>query len=178
MDIGARIRKLRRLQGRTLAEIAAKAGFTRSFLSKIESGATMPPVATLTKIAESLGTKIGALLDADAHATTVHTPASTSGARLVSTRKGYSFHAFAAERADKKMQPFLFVAEKGRVEPQPLEHRGEEFVFVLEGSMKYRVGAVEYRLSRGDSLYFDAEEPHDLEPLTKKVVYLGVFVER
>jgi transcriptional regulator with XRE-family HTH domain len=178
MDIGGRIRKLRRVQGRTIAEVASKAGFSRSFLSKIESGATVPPVATLTKIAESLGTRIGALLDEDAQETTVHTTAAASASRLVSTRKGYSFHAFAAGRPEKRMQPFLFVAEKGRIRPRPLEHRGEEFVYVLEGGMKYRVGAVEYRLSRGDSLYFDAEEPHDLDPLTRRVAYLAVFVER
>jgi hypothetical protein len=44
--------------------------------------------------------------------------------------------------------------------------------------MEYRVGAVEYRLRPGDSLYFDAEDEHDFLPITDHVKYLGLFVER
>jgi transcriptional regulator with XRE-family HTH domain len=178
MTLGERIRKLRRQQGRTLEEIAGACGFTRSLLSKIESNKTVPPVATLTRIAAALGASVASLLSEEQHHSTVHTPAKQAAGRLVRTKKGYLFHAFAADRSAKLMQPYLFVAEKGRVRPQELAHRGEEFVYVLEGRMRYRVGSVEYRLERGDSLYFDAEEPHDLEPLTARVVYLGLFVER
>lgn len=178
MDLGSRIRKLRRQQGRTLEEIATACGFTRSLLSKIESGKTTPPVATLTRIAAALGVQVADLLSDETQHTTVYTAAADARRGLVRTRKGYLFHTFAAGRSGKRMQPYLFVAGKGKVKPQALEHRGEEFVFVIEGRMRYRVGAVEYRLGPGDSVYFDAEEPHDLEPLSKRVVYLGVFVER
>lgn len=178
MELSSRIRKLRRQQGRTLEEIGTACGFTRSLLCKIEAGKTTPPVATLTKIAAALGVQVSDLLSAETQRTTVHTVAADADKGLVRTKKGYLFHTFAAGRPGKRMQPYLFVAEKGKIKPQALEHRGEEFVYVIEGQMKYRVGAVEYRLTAGDSLYFDAEEPHDLEPLSKKVVYLGVFVER
>jgi transcriptional regulator with XRE-family HTH domain len=178
MELGSRIRKLRRQQGRTLEEIAGNCGFTRSLLSKIESGKTTPPVATLTRIASALGVQVADLLATEAQSTTVHTAAAGARKNMVRTRKGYLFHTFAAGRPGKRMQPYLFTAEKGKVKPQALEHRGEEFVYVIEGRMKYRVGPVEYSLGPGDSLYFDAEEPHDLAPLTKRVVYLGVFAER
>ncbi len=76
------------------------------------------------------------------------------------------------------MQPFLFVAEKGKIQPGPMSHGGEEFVHVLSGRMRYHVGETTYTLGPGDSLYFDAEEKHDLEPITTQVRYLAVFVER
>ena len=178
MEIGERIRKIRKRQGRTLQEIADRCGFTRSLLSKIETGLTSPPVATLTKIASALGVRPSSFLEDADDASTVHTPAAAAKGRgLVATDKGYSFHAFAAGRAEKMMQPYLFVAEKGKVKPKPLSHRGEEFVYVIEGRMKYRVGRVEYTLGAGDSLYFDAEEPHDLEPVAGRVEYLAVFTE-
>jgi len=179
MTIGERMRKIRRRQGRTLQEIAGRCGFSRSLLSKIETGRTSPPVATLMKIAGALGVKASAFMEEADGAATVHTPAERAGAEgLVKTEKGYSFHSFAAGRPDKLMQPYRFVAQKGKVKPGALSHRGEEFVYVLEGKMKYRVGRVEYMLSAGDSLYFDAEEEHDLDPVSKEVSYLAVFCER
>ncbi len=49
---------------------------------------------------------------------------------------------------------------------------------MLEGEMKYRVGSVEYVLRPGDSLYFDSEDQHDLQPISRRVRYLAVFSER
>jgi quercetin dioxygenase-like cupin family protein len=103
-----------------------------------------------------------------------HTRARDTGSSLVATRTGYSFHAFAGGRAAKRMQPYLFVARKGEVRPDLLTHAGEEFVYVLEGRMEYRVGDTRYELGAGDSLYFDSAEPHGLAPLTALVRYLGV----
>lgn len=178
MDIGARIHKLRRRQGRTLQAVADSCGFTRSLLSKIENGRTVPPVATLTRIAAALGVSISALLDGAGQVGTVHTPAGKIGKRLpVTTDKGYSFFTFAAGRTDKLMQPFLFEVRKGGVKRHKLSHVGEEFLYVLEGEIKYRVGSAEYRLGPGDSLYFDAEEEHEVTPVSRRARYLAVFTE-
>lgn len=188
MELGKRIKKLRRQQGRTLQEIADVCGFTKSLLSKIESDKTSPPVATLAKIAKALGISLSALVETAEQSGTVFIPASKSqfdgkgkkGAvpeGFATTDMGYSFFTFASERLEKKIQPFLFVAEKGKIKGGGLSHEGEEFVYVLEGTMKYQVGSIEYTLGPGDSLYFDAIEEHSLQPQTDKVVYLGVFTD-
>jgi mannose-6-phosphate isomerase-like protein (cupin superfamily) len=39
-------------------------------------------------------------------------------------------------------------------------HLGEEFLFVLEGSVEFRGGERIIELVAGDSLYFDSEIPH------------------
>ena len=178
-QIHARIRTLRRLQKRTLKDVAAQCGFTESLLSKIESGKTTPPLATLARIATALGVGLSDLIDGERAVATVATPAEVlKNRKATRTGKGYGFHVLAAERSGKIMQPFLFVAEKGGVKPGALSHSGEEFVYVLEGEMRYRVGATTYTLGPGDSLYFNAEEEHDLEPMTDQVKYLGIFTER
>lgn len=174
-----RIRTLRRLQKRTLKDVATQCGFTESLLSKIEAGKTNPPLATLTRIAIALGVSLGDLLDEQRASSTVVTPAATlAGQTETRTAKGYGFHVLSAGRGGKIMQPFLFVAEKDGVKPGLLSHSGEEFVYVLEGQMRYRVGSTTYTLGPGDSLYFDAEEEHDLEPITPEVRFLGIFAER
>ena len=175
----SRIRTLRRRQQRTLKDVADRCGFTVSLLSKIESGKTTPSVATLTKIAGTLGVDLGTLLDVQRHKSTLVTLASAVQASPATrTDKGYGFHLLAAERTKKLMQPFLFVAERGGVKRSPMSHSGEEFIYVLDGRMQYYVGNVAYTLGPGDSLYFDAEEEHDLEPLTESVRYLAIFTER
>jgi transcriptional regulator with XRE-family HTH domain len=176
METGDRIKKLRTQQLRTLQEIADACGFTKSLLSKIENGRTAPSVASLSKIAAALGVKLSQLLEDSAGGGTLcETNKEVLAKGLTSTEKGYKFHSFASGRADKTMQPFLFVAEKGGVKGKPLSHPGEEFVFVLEGSMEYRVGNTVYRLGPGDSLYFDAVEEHDLKPVSARAVYIAVF---
>jgi transcriptional regulator with XRE-family HTH domain len=173
-----RIRALRRLQKRTLKDIADRCGFTVSLLSKIESGKTMPPLATLTRIAQALGVPLGDLLEPRAEKSTVFTPASAHLATQTRTDKGYLFSLLASERANKLMQPILVTAHRGEVFPGGLSHTGEEYIYVLEGSMQYRVGSVTYTLNPGDSLYFNAEEEHDLQPVSETVRFLAIFCER
>lgn len=176
--IGARIRSIRVRQKLTLQQLGDRVGCTRSLLSKIETGKTMPPVATLSRIAKALGVSTGAILDEPDGANVIFTPADTATERQIETQKGYQFHAFAAGRVDKTMQPYLFTACKGKVKPETLSHSGEEFIYVLNGVLNYTVGNVTYRLGPGDSLYFDAEEPHDLTAESETARYLAIFVDR
>ena len=62
-DMGDRIRILRINQKKTLQEVADSCGLSKSMISKIENGKTIPSVATLVKIAQSLGTSISILLE-------------------------------------------------------------------------------------------------------------------
>lgn len=176
MNPAARIRALRRQQKRPLRDVAARCGFTVSLLSKIEAGKTSPPVATLAKIAAALGVGLGELVDDGPSKSTLFQPAAVRAATAATpTDKGYGFHLLAAGRSAKRMQPLIFEARLGEIRPGPLSHDGEEFVYVLEGRMHYRVGATTYTMGPGDSLYFDAAEEHDLIPLTSVVRYLAVL---
>ena len=178
MDIGKRIRKLRRQQDFTLQEIADKCGFTKSLLSKIENNVISPPVSTLSKIADALGVKIAAFFDEQGHSgPLLVTAEEINSGKLTKTDKGYFFYAYAAQKQNKAMQPFYFVIRKNEVKRQALSHVGEEFIYVLEGRMKYRIGNIEYTLKTGDGLYFDASDKHDFEAITNEVRYISVFTE-
>jgi len=176
--LGERLRRIRRQQGRTLEEIAQRCGCTRSLLSKIETGKSSPPIATLTRIAQALGVAMTELLDAESDSGVTYTPADPRGAALTTTDKGYRFRLLAGDAAGGRMQAYLFTARKGEVRAGALHHPGEEFVHVLSGAMRYRVGKREFRLQTGDSLHFDAAQDHDLEPISAEVRYLAVFVGR
>lgn len=178
MELGTRIRMIRKRMRLTQEVVASACGFTKGLLSKIENSRTMPAVSTLTRIAEALKVPVSSLLDESPSAGTVKIPASAlSKDQFIMTDRGYSFFAFAKQRPDKKIQPFMFEVEKGKVKPQALTHSGEEFIYILKGTVNYRVGDVTHILREGDSLYFDAEEEHEVMPVTKKAKYLAVFTE-
>ncbi len=174
--IGRQIRKLRRQQHRTLQEISDACGFSKSLLSKIENGRVIPPIATLVKIAGAMGTKVTALLEAAENVRTVVNRRDEVIRNTVRTEKGYAVFPFASEHRSKKMQPFLFTAKRGEVLPHEVTHEGEEFIFVVEGSLKFHVGDVEYTLRQGDGLYFEALDAHGFEPLSETATYIDVFV--
>lgn len=172
---GPHIRALRQRQGRTLNDIATACGFTPSLLSKIETGATNPPVATLTAIANALGVPVTGLLGIEALSTVaVHDPAAGRSFGP-STDKGYRFAALAAGRGTTCMTPYLFTAERNGVKPGALAHPGEELVMVLNGELRFRVGHVSYHLREGDVLAFDAAVDHDMEPISERATWLAVF---
>jgi transcriptional regulator with XRE-family HTH domain len=178
MDLGIRIRKIRLEQNRTLQDIADSCGFTKSLLSKIETGKTVPAVATLVKIAEKLGVSVSVLLDDNDNNGTVYTPQSVIERKgMITTEKGYSFFPIAVERREKMMQPFLFIAKKGQIKTNGLSHEGEEFIYIMKGKIAYKVGEEEYLLQPGDSLYFNSIQSHELIPISEEVHYLAVFTK-
>jgi len=127
MNVGTRIRMIRKSQNRTLQEIADICGFTKSLLSKIETGKTSPALSTLTKIASTLGVQISTLTDSKQHAGAVHTPGKNiASSDMVEMMDGFHFYSYASEKINKHMQPFLFVARRGKPDEKPVRHAGEE----------------------------------------------------
>jgi transcriptional regulator with XRE-family HTH domain len=176
LAIGTHLRKIRIRQSRTIQEIADKCKLSKSMISKIETNKVIPSVSTLVKLANSLGTNVSALLEENGGLTSVLAHADEVDANLTRTDRGYHIYPFAAGYKNKKMQPFFFVAKKGEVKEHHLTHEGEEFIYVLEGQMKFQVGDIEYSLKEGDSLYFDSLEKHQVVPVTDTVKYLDIFV--
>jgi transcriptional regulator with XRE-family HTH domain len=180
MSIGPRIRTLRLRSRLRLQDVADRCGFTKSLLSKIETGAVKPPVATLVGIARALRVPVSVLLGEHEDGRTVLMRAAAAAADrpMERTDKGYRYRLLAGERVDKAMQPFIFRARRGEVRPGALRHEGEEFVFVLSGALDFRVAGATYALAAGDGLYFDSDEDHDFTPTTAEATWLAVFHER
>ncbi len=149
----------------TLDTLAEATGLTKSFLSKVERGASVPSIATALRLAHAFGISVGQLLG----------EAEDSGAIAVLRRADrHSFMRGDAAggdedyvplvpgRAVKAMEPFLVhPLAQFRSARLPSTHMGEEFIFVLAGSIEIDFG--DHRsvvLEHGDSLYFDASLPH------------------
>jgi len=177
LKIGTHIRKLRRMQQMTLQDVADVCGFTKSLLSKIESGKTVPPVATLVKIARALNTTISTLVEEGNNIDCVFIPAVSVEMDMMKTENGYAIVPLAVEYKTKRMQPFMFTARQEDIQGKTLSHEGEEYIYVLDGSMQFQVGVTIYSMKSGDSLYFNAVAEHRIVSVSSdSVKYIDIFV--
>lgn len=161
-EIGKRIKAFRTEKRITLEGLALKTGFTKGYLSKVETSKKSPPVSTLGIIARALGATISALLGEEASRTSLCLV--RKGERPLIARDGtafgYSYEAMAYRYPNKIMEPFLLTLPVKPKKRTFYQHEGEEILFVIQGTMKFLHGSEEYIVHEGDCIYFDANLPH------------------
>ena len=165
LEIGSQIRRLRNRRSLTLQELAELSGLSKPHLSQIENNVVTPPIATLLKIATALGVGIGYFFKD-----------SSKPSNVVVTRKndrygvakgphishiGYQYEPLAYPKVNKSMEPFVVEMEQREAKDIVFNnHRGEEFLFLLNGRLEFRCGDDVIVLEEGDSIYFDSDIPH------------------
>jgi len=175
LNLGQKIKTLRQRKGLSLQQMAGRTNLSVPLLSQIESEVVAPPVATLLKISKALNVNIGYFFQEE-----------ESGKRAVIVRKnerkqvfrrihedpskvGYYYESLAYPKADKHMEPFQVQFEvKKKEDLLFFNHKGEEFVFVLEGQLEFNYEDETFILEPGDSLYFDSSLPHAFRAVGKK----------
>lgn len=174
-DVGQRLRHLRQRRGLTQRALAAACGLSANAVGLIERGESSPSVSTLHRLALALEVSIADLFsDAGAEPTTVLVK---KGQRAQVHRDKIVMENLAGGLADQCMEPFLATLQPGAgTGAEPVVHQGEEFVLCLEGRVEYSVGGRTYRLEAGDSLMFQAHQPHcwrnsGQEPATLLLVF-------
>lgn len=161
-EIGKRIKAFRTVKRITLEVLAQQTGFTKGYLSKVETSKKSPPVSTLGIIARALGVTISALLGEEAPRTSLCLV--RRGERPLIARDGtafgYSYEAMAYRYPNKIMEPFLLTLPVKPKKRTIYQHEGEEILFVIQGTMKFLHGNEEYIVHEGDCIYFDSSLPH------------------
>jgi len=170
LKIGRKIRQIRLQNTLTLEKVAESTGFTKSYLSMVESGKKSPPIATLSKIARALSVDIAAFFEQkrpEDHITWVR-----KGKGKVVVRDGtifgYRYESIAPTKRRKKMEPFIITLPSYSKEEDMFDHEGEELIYVLEGRTNFFYGDKKYSLRDGDCIYFDSSIPHRGEGVGKK----------
>ena len=166
LDLGARVRELRKARSWTLEQAAQQAGLARSTLSKIENGQMSPTYDALKKLAVGLEISVPQLF----------TPPSKGqvNGRMAVTRNGEETakvtttyeHALLAETlTTKKMLPYRTRVRARNIEDFDgwVRHDGEEFLYVLTGQIRLYTEFYEpVDLKRGDGAYYDAAMGHNV----------------
>jgi transcriptional regulator with XRE-family HTH domain len=159
LKLGQAVRALREERGWSLRQLAAGADVSESFMSQVERGAANPSVASLRRIAEALGTSIGALFDGSRQVTGL--VRADRRPQLLHPRRKWLDYLLTPQAA-RRLQVILSVIEPGEGSgPEPYSHDSdEECVVVLKGSLEVAVAGERYLLVEGDSLTFESRLPH------------------
>ena len=181
LDLGLRVRDLRKAQGWTLEQAAKKAGLARSTLSKIENGVTSPSLTTLQTLAHALSVPLTALFTGFEETRGVmHVKAGTAvEIERQGTRAGHQYNLLGhigANSSGVVVEPYLIVLNETSDVFPTFQHEGIELIYMLEGRMEYRHGDSLFTMEPGDSLFFDADAAHGPEVLgTLPIRYLSVI---
>jgi transcriptional regulator with XRE-family HTH domain len=158
-DLGSRLRQLRSSRGLSLVEVAEATGISPSFLSIVENGQSDITVSRLMRLVHWYGVSIADLLQAPDH----------SVVRVVRAEQRRSIELsderirilMLAPDGQHAMMPVLNVYGEGGGMAESAQHDGEEFVFVLSGTIELAIGNEDpIALSEGDCAYYRAESPH------------------
>lgn len=169
-QIANRIKELREIFEVPLEALAKDFDISPSLYESYESGTVDIPVGILTQIAHRFDVELASLLTGQEPK--LHTYSLTRKGKgvTVERRKAYKYLSLAHNFINKKAEPFLVTVEPNS-EDTPIslnEHPGQEFNYVLEGSMKIVIGGRELILEEGDSLYFDSKVSHGMQALNGK----------
>jgi transcriptional regulator with XRE-family HTH domain len=168
--LGAKVRQLREMRDMTCEQLAGRSQCHVDLLERIEAGELVPSLAPLMGIARALGVRLGTLLDDEPHdgPTLVKSGQSPnvirfSGNDPYATSSNLVFQSMGAGKRDRHMEPFLIDVQPCAEEtPSVSSHEGEEFIYVLAGSVQINYGETVYLLAAGDSLYYDSIVPHNV----------------
>ena len=161
VDIGAKIKRTRLKLGLTQEELAARTELSKGFISQLERNLTSPSITTLVDILEALGTDTAAFFTAsDDNEKVVFTPDDMFES---SDDELHSKICWLVPNAQKNaLEPILVALEPGGSSYPDDPHEGEEFGYVLSGSVTLVLGLRRFKLRKGDSFCFKPTEEHYL----------------
>lgn len=166
LNLGERVRELRKARSWTLEHAAQQAGLARSTLSKIENGQMSPTFDAVRKLATGLGISVPQLFTPPKSDKVLGRRAITksgTGRSLVTST--YEHEILAADLSHKQMMPYRATVRARSIDEFDgwVRHDGEEFLYVLTGVIQFYSEFYEpVELKRGDSAYYDASMGHNL----------------
>lgn len=169
--IGRAVRRFRKQQEITVAELAALTGLSLGMLSKIENGLTSPSLTTLQTLSRALQVPLTTLFRGFEESREVVHTKSGQGAETEreGTRAGHQYNLLGhlgANASGVIVEPYLITLTEESDRFPAFQHGGVEMIYMLEGEVGYRHGTQIYQLAPGDTLFFDADAPHGPEELT------------
>jgi transcriptional regulator with XRE-family HTH domain len=173
--LGSRLRELRRERDRSLQEVADATGISVSFLSHIENDKSDITVSRVLRLAAYYGVDVGDLL-----------PDGKASDPVVVRRGEQPHFASPSEhvevfllgpRGAREMQPMLVDFAPGGHSAEYARHEGEEFIHVLDGSVRVELeGHEPFTLERGDSAYYRGNRGHKIASVGAKGARLFAVV--
>ena len=178
VQIGERLRALRIERGISVRTLATRAGFSPSFISQIENGQVSPSIASLERIAESLGIALVGFFNAEL----------SDKNRIVRFKDRQKLNSSWSRAKIEALGPIgrpsrldavmITLSPGGRSGKRPNSHSGEEFALIFDGQITLTLGSETYELHPGDAATFSSETPHLWENRTPRSARIEIVSSR
>lgn len=158
MEIGEKIKRLRIKNNLTQEELADRSELSKGFISQIERDLASPSISTLFDILQCLGTDLKTFFNDEVDEEVVFKEEDV----FVKENKELknTINWIVPNSQKNLMEPIIIELEEGGSSEVDIPHDGEEFGYVISGSVSVFLGDKEYRAKKGESFYYKASQPH------------------
>lgn len=168
-QLGERIKQLRLDKNLTLKDVAKRTGLSISFLSQLEHNKTSATLESFKKVSDALGVNPSYFF------TTAHAEAQSTVVRGALDQVNYETNTFIYRDLKGTMEnplfmPILVVLHPGDNRGNNLTHKGQEFLYVLEGTLTVILNEETFTLQPNDCIFLDSAKPHYWQNHTKEPV--------
>ncbi len=180
-EIGIRIKSIREEKGLSLDQLSKLTGFDVELLSNIESSKVQPQLGTIIKLSKALDSAFGRIVSGVGDK--LYSVTRRNEQKIVSrstSRKGrkqlYTYKSLAPEVKGRHMEALIVQLEENPEDDMSV-HEGEEFIYVLDGTVLLNIGGDKFELEPGDSAYYLSTTPHLIASKSGKATILAVLYE-
>ena len=159
MDIGGKIKQLRTQKGLTLEELASRSELTKGFLSQLERDLTSPSIDSLDDILEALGTNLADFFKEDK----VEQYTFREADFFVDERDDHTVSWIVPNTQKNQMEPILLTLPEGGESFEVAPHSGEEFGYVVDGTVVLECDGKRSTLRKGETFYLHGQTFHTLK---------------
>ena len=158
LHIGQKIKELRTARGLTQEELADRTELSKGFISQLERDLNSPSIATLCDILQCLGTNLSEFFCEETDEQIVFRDADYF--EKIDQEYHNKIEWIVPNAQKNMMEPIRLTLEPGgsRYPEQP--HEGEEFGYVLSGSISIIIGKKTYKAKKGESFYYQPAKQH------------------
>ena len=160
-DLGERLRVLRAERRLSLSAVSEGTGISASFLSLVEKGTSDITIGRLVRLVAFYGVRVTDLIPDTEHRE-AHVVRRGEQRHLYSRVEGLDVHLLTPD-TERAMMPVVADFAAGGESAEFSSHPGEEFIHVLEGTIRIELEGLEpIVLEAGDTAYYRSDRPHKL----------------
>ena len=159
-EIAQRIAGLRDACGYTREELADELGIDHAVYAGYEENGQDIPISVIFQIANKFGVDFTEILTGSAAKLDTYHIVKAGQGRSVQRYEGYNYQDLAWRYTHKIMQPLLVTLAPSDEPADLVTHVGQEFNYVVEGTVIFTFDDKEIALNKGDSIYFNPMHPH------------------
>ena len=174
MQIGDKIKRMRIEKGLTQEELANRCELSKGFISQLENDLTSPSIATLIDILEILGTNLKEFFSDDKDEKITYKYEDMFETENHDLK--YKLMWLVPNAQKNEMEPIMITLDPGGKYTEEEPHEGEEFGYVLSGTITLHLGDKSYKVKKNESFYIKPRSNHYISNSGKtsaKVIWIS-----